>query len=61
MTNGFLAFAITVELVGLGLTGAGIGYEMGIGGHWGYIMITTGAWLISAGGVLFGKFLRKVR
>ncbi len=58
MTRQYFVLALVIELLGLGLVGAGIGYEAATGAHWGYVMITCGSWLVATGGVIFGKFLK---
>jgi len=54
----YFILALVVELLGLGLVGVGIGYEAATGAHWGYVLITAGGWLIAAGAVIFGKFMK---
>jgi len=45
-----------VELIGIGVTSFGIGYEMAYGADFGFLLISTGSALIAAGGVLYVKF-----
>lgn len=51
--------AIIVEIVGIAMVGTGIGVELIAGAHIGMIIITIGSCLVAAGGVIWGKFLRK--
>jgi hypothetical protein len=53
--------AVGIELVGIGLVGSGIGYEMATGADLGYVLITGGSILVAAGGVIFGKFVKAIR
>jgi hypothetical protein len=52
---------ICLELVGISLTGAGIGMELAIGGQIYLVMITTGSCLVAIGGVIWGKFMKGPR
>jgi len=49
---------IIIELVGISLTGTGIGLELAFGGQIYLVMITTGSCLVAIGGVIWGKFMR---
>ena len=53
--------AVGIELVGIGLVGSGIGFEMATGADLGYVLITGGSILVAAGGVIFGKFVKAIR
>lgn len=59
MSRKFLAFAVGLETLGIGIIGAGIGVELALGADLGYALVTGGSLLVAAGGVLFGKFLRR--
>ena len=50
---------ITIELVGVAMIGAGIGLELSVGGDVYLVVITIGSCLVAAGGVIWGKFMRK--
>lgn len=50
---------IVVELAGISIVGIGIGLEIAFGGSLYLVVITTGSLLIAAGGVIWGKFIRK--
>ena len=49
---------IVIELVGISLTGAGIGLELALGGQIYLVMLTAGSCLVATGGVIWGKFMR---
>ena len=48
--------AITVELFGIAVTGAGIGLELATQADIGWALVTTGSCLVAIGGVIWGKF-----
>ena len=50
---------IIIELAGIAIVGTGIGLEIALGGSVYLIMITAGSCLIAAGGVIWGKFMRR--
>jgi hypothetical protein len=50
---------IVIELLGISITGIGIGLEIALGGQAYLVMITAGSLLIATGGVIWGKFMRK--
>lgn len=50
---------IAIELIGISVVGAGIGLELAFGGEIYLVMITTGSLFIAAGGVIWGKFVKK--
>ena len=52
--------SIILELTGISTVGAGIGVEVIVGAHFGLVIITAGSCLVATGGVIWGKFLRKV-
>jgi len=51
--------ALAIELIGIGVTGTGIGLEVTKGGETCMAVITAGSCLVAAGSVLFSKVLRK--
>lgn len=53
-----LLIAIAIELLGIAVTGAGIGMEIALGGDIHLVMITGGSCLVAFGGVIFGKFYK---
>lgn len=57
--NTTLKIPIFIEIVGIGVTTTGIGIELAMGSHIGHLLITCGATLISAGGLIFAKLIRK--
>ena len=59
MTRKLLAFAVAVETLGVGVIGLGIGIELAMGADIGFALITGGSLMVAAGGVIFGKFLRR--
>ena len=50
---------IIIELAGIAVVGTGIGLEIALGGQVYLVMITAGSCLIAAGGVIWGKFMRR--
>lgn len=50
---------IVIELVGICVVGVGIGLELTLGGSVFLVMITSGSLLIAAGGIIWGKFMRR--
>jgi len=53
--------ALTVEVVGVGLTAAGIAVELAFGGDLGCMLITVGSMFIALGGLLWAKVFRRRR
>jgi len=53
--------AITLELVGITAIGTGIGVELITGADVGLVVVTIGSCLVAAGGVIWGKFIRRSR
>ena len=49
---------IALELIGIGIVGAGIGLELAQGGAIYLVIITTGSLLVASGGIIWGKFLK---
>ena len=50
---------IAIELVGISAVGVGVGLEIAIGGEIYLITITVGSCLVAAGGVIWGKFIKR--
>jgi len=50
---------IALELMGIAAIGAGIGVEIAAHADVGWVLVTTGSLLVAAGGVIYGKFMRK--
>ena len=50
---------ICIELVGISAVGVGVGLEVAFGGEIYLITITVGSCLVAAGGIIWGKFMRK--
>ena len=60
MSRGMVA-AIVIELVGIAITGAGIGIELATRADIGWVVTSGGSCLIAMGGVLWGKFIKIAR
>lgn len=58
MKNKMKLAAITLELLGIAVIGAGIGVELIAAADIGLVVITVGSCLVAAGGVVWGKFLK---
>ncbi len=50
---------IVLELAGIAIVGLGIGVEVATHASTGDLVITTGSLLVAAGGVIWGKFMRR--
>lgn len=50
--------AITIELVGIAVIGAGIGVELATHADIGWVTITIGSCFVAIGGIIWGKFMR---
>lgn len=50
---------IIIELVGISVVSVGIGLELAVGGEIYLAMITAGSCLVAAGGIIWGKFMRR--
>jgi len=50
---------ITLEVVGIAAIGVGIGVEVAKGAEIGWVAITAGSCLVAAGGIIWGKFMRR--
>lgn len=50
---------IVLELIGIATIGAGIGIELAQRAPMGFIVITIGSCFVAAGGIVWGKFMRK--
>ena len=50
---------IVIELVGISVIGVGIGLELAIGGDIYLAVITIGSCMVAAGGIIWGKFMRR--
>jgi len=59
MTKRLFFLATGLELLGIGIIGAGIGIEVVMMADIGFVAITSGSVLVAVGGVLFGKFIRR--
>jgi len=53
------ALALAIELIGIAVTGTGIGLELAHGGDVYMMTITIGSCLIAGGGMLFNKVFKK--
>ena len=51
--------ALIIELVGIIAISAGIGIEISQHAEAGYMAISIGSALVAAGGIIWGKFLRR--
>lgn len=59
MPRRIFLFAIILEVLGVAITGTGVGVELATGAGIGYILITGGSCLIAGGGIVFAKFLKR--
>ncbi len=53
--------AVTLELFGIAVIGAGVGIELVLHAHYGFFAISVGSCLVAIGGIIWGKFMRKHR
>jgi len=53
------ACCVAVEVIGVAAVGIGIGLELARGADIYYVVISAGSLLITSGGIVFGKFLRR--
>ena len=51
--------AVILELAGIVIIGIGIGIELVAKAHVGVLLITIGSVTVAAGGVMYGKFMRR--
>jgi len=51
--------AVILQLAGIVIIGTGIGIELATGAHIGVLLITIGSVTVAAGGVMYGKFMRR--
>ena len=51
--------AVILELFGIAFIGAGVGIELVLHAHYGFIAISAGSCLVAIGGVIWGKFMRR--
>ena len=58
MRNLFLVSVVT-EIVGIMVVAIGVGIEIAYRANIGYILITSGAVAVAAGGLLFSKVVRR--
>lgn len=58
MKSLFLASVVT-EIIGIMVVAIGVGIEIAYRAHIGYILITSGAVAVAAGGLLFAKVVRR--
>ncbi|MBA7683560.1 hypothetical protein ES703_91929 [subsurface metagenome] len=52
-------FALLLELVGVAAIGGGIGVELIMEAHFGFISISVGSVFVAIGGIIWGKFMRR--
>jgi len=57
----FFAFCVAVEVVGVAAVGTGIALELAQKASVYYVVISVGSLLITSGGIVFGKLLRRNR
>ena len=55
----FLTFCVAVEVAGVAAVGTGIGIELSTHADFGYMVISFGSLVITSGGIIFAKFLRR--
>jgi len=58
MKSGKIA-AVTLELFGIAIIGAGVGIELVLHAHYGFFAISAGSCLVAIGSVIWGKFMRR--
>jgi len=51
--------AVALETVGCCIVALGIGIEVATNAELGYIMITSGAWIVAIGGLIWAKLIRR--
>jgi len=51
--------AAVIELVGVSAVATGLGIELALGADVGYMVITGGSLIVTAGGILYSKILKK--
>ena len=51
--------AVTLELVGIAVIGAGVGIELVLHAHYGFFAISAGSCFVAIGSVIWGKFMRR--
>jgi hypothetical protein len=51
--------AVIIELVGIILTGIGVGVELAMHADIGYVAMTIGSMLLAMGGIIWGKFCKR--
>lgn len=51
--------ALLLELVGVVAIGGGIGVEIVMEAHFGFIFISGGSAFVAIGGIIWGKFMRR--
>jgi hypothetical protein len=59
MKRPVLTLCILIELLGVITVSGGIGIELALKAEIGYILITVGSLVITSGGIIFAKFLRR--
>ncbi|MCK9288668.1 MAG: hypothetical protein M0P29_14015 [Sphaerochaetaceae bacterium] len=59
MNKGLFLFSVLLEVVGIIVVSAGITYEVIYKADVGYMIMSTGSLLIAAGGLVWGKVLKK--
>ena len=54
-----MRIAVIVELIGIAVVGAGIGLELATRADLYHVFLTSGALIVSAGGVYFAKTVKR--
>jgi hypothetical protein len=50
---------VALEVAGITAIAVGIGVELTAHADVGWVIVTSGSWLVAIGGVIWGKFMRK--
>ncbi|MBA7659383.1 hypothetical protein ES703_67361 [subsurface metagenome] len=53
-------FALVLELLGLAAIGGGIGVEVVMKAHFGFVFISVGSLAMGLGGIIWGKVARRM-
>ncbi len=57
--SNLFVLALLLELVGLAAIGCGLGVEVAMEAHFGFIFISVGSVFVATGGIVWGKFMRQ--
>ena len=54
----FFIFAVVLEVIGVIIAGVGIGIEVVMRAHIGFVLISGGSLILAAGSLIFAKFAK---